>query len=1384
MDYNSCIEDHAKQWQPAVSSWMKAIHQFESHLKRTAFKRFILKTAPKKEMYEAFEAHGLLVRGFNKLRRVIRSRRARRYHRRSLLKRFFITWQVQSSHVTITPRRRGGMIYACFKWIYHTLCKETPRYYSRWISVEKELSNRIRNYTFGCLELPYKKIPLLLHSVAVLDAFVLRSVFIGWAKHTRCIRAVVSKTASRHKQIHFQAWKTFTYNANKWRTAELFIFRRHAHRVARHIFTEWITIYRSSQYVRTVKRQRLMRRALAMWLGRNHLKHATVKAVHARRSCHARTMSVSLMQWKQWHRWRVVYSKVIGLAIYHHKITNLKRCIETWSTRTCTKHYLRTKHWGLDNLTLRRYAREKRKTPPHLSVVVTRGLNKSLDRCSDSVLFTCRRRFSGHVLSTCVRKAIAKWKDNITHVKDLRTRGKLLRERHEKKLIELTFGAWMLRGVHLMGIKRSANRVVINRFKRILSKSFGTWKHSVSQRVRHREEFKKKEHERMKSLQHRLELWRKVSAHLNCNRHFDAWKKHVWHLKVGRVLRPPLVNYVNKMWLYLAFRKWNAATYEMVIACCIQKIWRGYVTRHLHCRSQYTYLKWIMSGHLRHAIRMNSYNEKRKALRGWLIYVNSHRHMRELRSMRVVQNRAISIFRNRVSDLSRQRRKVHRGYTYWELKSYLIAIRILKNAATLRQRMSYFHMRCKHRRYRNALRLLGSCLPRYAVKLSLVWKRRFDMSKEEGKFACRRYLGKWRVFAYRRRQSSRLQTQARLLFLSKFLPVLRSWKWRARRWSRTSDHPILNSHRHYIRRLRKKSLMRFRWNLSNLNVSYRRQWRLVTTIDRKYNRKRARTALLMWFRVVSRSRAASHMARRVATRPIFLAWYRTFQIFRRNRLRIYKVRVKVMRRIAKGVFLAWSLYTLRSSRLKKSCHLLHQTTLSNHKRKAWNVWREAKRYIELRILERTVFSKYARRSRANTLRRWKLAYRMSSEQTWQNVQTIFHHWARLTSDNVIGREAHLVGASYHSETSLRNAIATWRHRINNVKHMHYNEFEGRKSMLMSRCIQIIRYWRCWSWWMGRRVLYGRVRLLEGDHHVEKETPRHRLVSRFTSTPFLPNRTGGVEFSMSPAYYNSQVDFTGGSFYDLDDDPYRNNFIQGSARLRAIKKKNFRFSSSLLVKGRTPLAFEAAALRALRVWKRYVKKYLETKRESLLVTTFQSWKHYCWDNAHRRLALVSRIRSFQRTYTLHYFFGQLFETCKVGILLKRKAQLLRKRHLQRLWDSWLRATKSRHAHKRQKRNALSIFAVVASNGNCRNMRRLFQVWRVRVYLAGSAARKHRIAIMTSAFDSWVKLQAATRHRHSVLKGKAFYRWASRIHKIAGARVAVLAKQRGATVVRMR
>jgi hypothetical protein len=58
------------------------------------------------------------------------------------------------------------------------------------------------------------------------------------------------------------------------------------------------------------------------------------------------------------------------------------------------------------------------------------------------------------------------------------------------------------------------------------------------------------------------------------------------------------------------------------------------------------------------------------------------------------------------------------------------------------------------------------------------------------------------------------------------------------------------------------------------------------------------------------------------------------------------------------------------------------------------------------------------------------------------------------------------------------------------------------------------------------------------------------------------------------------------------------------------------------------------------------------------------------------------------------------------------------------------------------------------------------------------------MMLNAFDNWTKLQAANTHRNRVLKAKAFARWTSRAHKIAGAREAVLAKQRGATVVRMR
>jgi hypothetical protein len=1391
LDYNRSAEEHAGPWQSPVSSWMRAIHQSESFLKKKAFKRFSLKTMPKKEMYLAFEAHGLLVRGFHKLRRAIRNKRVRRFRRRSLMKKSFIQWQVNSTHVTVSPRRRGAMIYACFKWISQTLCKEKPAYYSQWIGVEKDLSNRVRNYIFGFLELPPKKVPLLLHSIAILDTFLLRSLFVRWAKHVRRIKAFTMRVTERHKQVVFQFWRSQAHNAHKWRVADLLIYRRHSHRVARSFFSEWITIYRSSVYVRTVKRLRLLHGALAVWSSRKHQTCAATKALRARSTRHKHSMAAAMSQWQRMCRWRGVFAQVGGLAIHHHKTSAMSRCLQTWINRIYSRHHLRTKHWGLDALSIRTYtSQEKWKGSPYSSVFVSRGDN-TLDSFSDAILYTSRQRKVGYVLSSRLRWAIFKWRDNLKYNKDLYSRSRFVRGRRNTRLLEMMFGVWMLKGVHLMGIKRSANRVVINRFRRVLTKSFTHWKTSAIERIKYREELKKRELERLKSLQDRLVLWGRVSAHVSCNRHFTAWKRHVWHLKVGRAMRPPIVNYVHKRWLLLAFRKWNAASYEMVIVCCIQKLWRGFVVRHLHNRSQYAYIKWITSGHLRRAMRMCAYNSKKKALRGWLVYVNSYRHTRELRSMRVVQRRALTSLRHRVDELSWQRGKLRRGYVYWELKCYLNVLRVLKNDATLQRRTVVFHRRCRHRRFRAALRLLGSFLPRYAAKPSLVWRRRFDMSKEEGLFACRRYLTKWRVSTHSHRRARRQKQAARLIMLSKYVTVFRAWQWRAHRWARTADHPILAAHKHYIRRLRKTAFHRFRWNLSNLTVSFRRQWRLVTAIDRKYNRKRARTALLVWFRVISRTRAVAQTATRVTTRPIFLAWHRTFQIFRRNRLRIYKVRVKTMRRIARGVFLAWSLHTLRSTRLKKSCHRLHLVTLANHRRKAWNVWREARRNIQLQSIEQIVRARYTRRSRADTLRIWKMVYRMSSEQTWQNVQIIFNHWARLTADEHIGRDAHMVGANYHSVTSLRKAIVKWRDRIQAVKYMQHNEFEGRKAMLMSRCIQMLRYWRCWSWWMGRRVLYGRVRMLGFDHHVVRESPRPMLPSRFASTPFRPDRTGRVEFSMSPAYYNSQLDFTGGSvmshggsFYDLDDDPHRSMVIQGSARLRAIKKKHFRLSSRLLVKGRTPLAMEAAALRALRVWRKNVRKYLESKRDNLLATTFQSWKRYCKDNTHRRLALVSRIKNFQRTFFLQYFFGRLFETCKVGILLKRKDLILRKRHLKRLWDSWLLSTKLRHAHKRRKRNALLLFTQSVSEGNTRNMRRLFQVWKVRVYLCGPASKRRRRAMMLNAFDNWTKLQAANTHRNRVLKAKAFARWTSRAHKIAGAREAVLAKQRGATVVRMR
>ena len=1177
------------KWKSKVSSWMRAIHQLDRYRVRKAFQKLYAKIVPKHELYGAFERHGRLVRGFNWLRRAIHTKRSLKHRRRNLLRRCFIHWLVTSKSKNNIVSRRGALVFASFKWLSLTICRSTPQYFSQWIPFENDLGNRVRHYLFGYLSLSPERAPLLLHATAVLDAFVLRSCFLGWARHSAAVTRLLAIATSRRMERYFHQWRGLSLKSRKCRRAEEVVYRRYAYGLCQRVFLDWMHLHRTLVYLRLVWRPRVLHRALCRLRRLQWRTGSYVKASRALSGRCQRVTTEGVMRWQNWTRWHRIARQVSRLAAQQHTMHMVKSSMHQWIGRVRCSVYLRMRYWGLDEWAMRR--RRKGEGGIDCAVLVRRPGGPS-GRNGPVALWLCGRAGIGCVLSTAVRVLLRRWVQRVHRLRSLTSREEAVRDRVKGRLVEVSFGAWVLHGVHLMGIRRSANRVVINRFRRLLGRCFTHWKQQVDDRDQLRRDMRMREVARMQDLQRRLEMWQQVAVHVMGSRHFLAWKKYVWHRKLGKVMRPRIVNFVHKQWKLLAFRQWNAATYEDVIACCLQKVWRGYSCRRVHHRAECQYIRWIVNGgHLRGAMRMSARSRKRRALNGWLLYVKGHRHARELRSNRVLQRRALGIVLLRVQQLSRQRRVVLRAWTMWEHSRCLAVLKLLRRDVSLRRGALQLRRRRSERRMLAALRLLGSFLPRYAPKPSLAW-RRATMSVEEGHFSMRRYLQRWHGRARRGSHLHRMKIVSARLFLLRYRPTMRAWRRRAHRWARSSDHPILVAHRHYIRHLRTTAFSRFREGLGTLQRSFRQQWRLVATIDRKYNRKRARTALAVWYRVIVRRRCAVKIAIRVTAKPKFAAWRKLFLTVRNHRVKIFRVRVKVMRRIARGVFLAWSLYAIRSSRLRKCCHAVHNMTLFHIKQRAWEDWRTAHREVYLQLKEQRVYSMHVARVRAAVLRHWLLRYRTSSEQTWQNVQITFGHWAQYTEDNRVGRRAHILGEAHHTATMQRAAIACWRQRCRSVAYLRQREFAARKFMLMSHCVQMLRYWRCWSWWMGRRVLYGRVRVIGFEHTAARETPDVQS-SRFASTPMMTlDRTTYFDFSMSPAYYNSQSAMTPArsvshwdKAYRLDEDPRRDQTGPGSARYRALHKKHFKLTSRLLVKGRTPLAYEAACLRTLRMWRR-------------------------------------------------------------------------------------------------------------------------------------------------------------------------------------------------------
>ena len=189
-------------WKFSVSTSMKAVIHYENYHKNKVLNKLKNKLLSKNDIYFAFEKYGRLLRGFRRFQRRVSQKRSKLFHKRKLLTSTFQTWVEYHQTAPIVPASRGCFVSACFRWIGFSFLSAEPKYYLNWIQHTQLLSSQTRNYVFGHLNLPKKRIPLFLHAIGIHDAYRIRSTFFSWAHYALKIRTFRLKI-SFSIEIHF-----------------------------------------------------------------------------------------------------------------------------------------------------------------------------------------------------------------------------------------------------------------------------------------------------------------------------------------------------------------------------------------------------------------------------------------------------------------------------------------------------------------------------------------------------------------------------------------------------------------------------------------------------------------------------------------------------------------------------------------------------------------------------------------------------------------------------------------------------------------------------------------------------------------------------------------------------------------------------------------------------------------------------------------------------------------------------------------------------------------------------------------------------------------------------------------------------------------------------
>jgi hypothetical protein len=573
----------------------------------------------------------------------------REYYKCKLQEKFFERWKSNCGNLNPGPLKNGIGVFSAFKWISVTLGNEdinklTTYQFPYHAATEtdgtssKYFLSRLRQYVIPYLEIPENKIPLFVHTIALLDAFQLMKTFSIWKEQHLLFRKAKRMISLFLMRKFFRFWlmkfiflqqtkrKFFTVrsNAQYWKL--------------KNYFRSWKSSHRLHDYFLKARKPFLLSAHLKQWHSFSHFRQFNKILVQSSEKHYLRQqIALSFAKW---------YSKLISL---HQPFLLLNSA----PFEQILQYYLPLKKYGSSNNSLYIYgnqlstrssyfrnhsllqkycqkqfgslSNEEQKILKESAIIklrqVLQTVKKNLSSSQSQIfLINLGEKFfrqkqkirvlrqwifrvpqlaldSAHYITSVpfiMKKTVSAfqhWKRHSCRWGFLRRASFLLRKRIATKLLTQNFGVWLILAAKLKLFSRISNKIISKRILKEMYFSFFAWRNQYERSVLLRTNKKTLVILRDQELQEFARLMKQKILFQSKYQIMRSWALFVRDRTKGKRLFSTWFKYSGKYSVYIFFMKWKFFyQYFFEKTVKIQRRWRGYYCRQLLYPKRVNYL--------------------------------------------------------------------------------------------------------------------------------------------------------------------------------------------------------------------------------------------------------------------------------------------------------------------------------------------------------------------------------------------------------------------------------------------------------------------------------------------------------------------------------------------------------------------------------------------------------------------------------------------------------------------------------------------------------------------------------------------------------------------------------------------------------------------------